>query len=128
METYMEDGKKFVSYTSKELRAKRERGESKTDWARVDATTDEELEAAIAADPDDFEWDETIPYVDVTPPKKKGDPHSGANQPKGSKKPDKKVPVSVLLSPQIAAWLKNQRFQGRLIEEALIKHFKIQTV
>lgn len=39
-------------YTTDELRAKRERGESRTDWARVDAMTEEELEAAIASDPD----------------------------------------------------------------------------
>jgi uncharacterized protein (DUF4415 family) len=30
----------------------RARGESQTDWARVDAMTEEELERAIAADPD----------------------------------------------------------------------------
>jgi uncharacterized protein (DUF4415 family) len=30
------------------------RGESRTDWAKVDAMTEEELEASIAADPDDI--------------------------------------------------------------------------
>ena len=41
-----------VTYTAEELARMRERGESRTDWARVDAMTEEELEAAIAADPD----------------------------------------------------------------------------
>jgi uncharacterized protein (DUF4415 family) len=36
-----------VRYTSDELRQMRERGEDRTDWARVDAMTEEELEASI---------------------------------------------------------------------------------
>jgi hypothetical protein len=42
----------IVSYTVEELEQMRARGESKTDWARVDAMTEAELEAAIASDPD----------------------------------------------------------------------------
>ncbi len=42
----------IVSYTAEELKEMRARGESKTDWARVDAMTEAELEAAIASDPD----------------------------------------------------------------------------
>lgn len=42
----------IVSYTAEELRAMIARGESRTDWARVDAMTEAELEAAIASDPD----------------------------------------------------------------------------
>jgi uncharacterized protein (DUF4415 family) len=42
----------IVSCTAEELRAMIERGEDRTDWARVDAMTEEELEAAIASDPD----------------------------------------------------------------------------
>ena len=42
-----------VRYTSEELDAMRRRGESRTDWAKVDAMTEAELEASIAADPDD---------------------------------------------------------------------------
>jgi hypothetical protein len=44
----------IVRYTAKELDELRQKGESRTDWARVDAMTEEELEASIAADPDDF--------------------------------------------------------------------------
>jgi len=39
-------------YTLEEIRAMRARGEDRTDWARVDALTEDELEAAIADDPD----------------------------------------------------------------------------
>lgn len=54
MKTWIEDGNKMVSYTSQELKEKRARGESQTDWAKVDAMTDDELDAIIAKDPDDF--------------------------------------------------------------------------
>jgi uncharacterized protein (DUF4415 family) len=44
----------------------------KTDWAAVDALTDEEIEAAVRNDPDavplDFNWDEAVLVI---PPKKK---------------------------------------------------------
>src|SRR5262245_34243179 len=44
----------------------------KTDWAAVDALTDEEIEAAVRKDPDavplDFDWSEAVLVV---PPKKK---------------------------------------------------------
>jgi hypothetical protein len=42
----------IVSYTVEELEQMRRRRESKTDWARVDAMTEAELDAAIASDPD----------------------------------------------------------------------------
>ncbi len=46
-------------YTVEELRAMRERGEDRTDWAKVDAMTEEMIDAAIASDPDEagIEWD-----------------------------------------------------------------------
>lgn len=44
----------------------------KTDWAAVDALTDEEIEAAVRKDPDavplDFDWSEAVLVI---PPKKK---------------------------------------------------------
>ena len=39
-------------YTADELREMIQRGESRTDWARIDAMTEAELEQAIASDPD----------------------------------------------------------------------------
>ena len=43
----------IVSYSADEIKAMIERGDSQTDWARVDAKTEEELAADIASDP---EW------------------------------------------------------------------------
>ena len=40
-------------YTADELAAMRRRGKSGTDWAKVNATTEAELEASIATDPDE---------------------------------------------------------------------------
>jgi uncharacterized protein (DUF4415 family) len=51
-------------YTAEELATMRRRGASRTDWARFDATTEAELEASIAADPDDVheapQWDQAV--------------------------------------------------------------------
>ena len=53
-----------VRYTAEQLGAMRQRGESRTDWAKVDAMTEAELEASIAADPDDVhqtpDWSQAI--------------------------------------------------------------------
>ncbi|PPJ46059.1 hypothetical protein C0075_10130 [Rhizobium sp. KAs_5_22] len=52
----------IVRYTIKEIEEKIARGEkSKTDWARVDALTDEDIERAMRDDPDwkdlmDIDW------------------------------------------------------------------------
>lgn len=40
-------------YTAEELRALREKEASRTDWAKVDATTQEDLKHRIAEDPDE---------------------------------------------------------------------------
>ena len=50
-----------------------ERRKSQTDWARLDALTDEEIEASIANDPDwqefkDLDWSKAVVVI---PPKKK---------------------------------------------------------
>jgi len=54
----------IVRHTAEELRRKRERGETQSDWARAAAMTEEELEAAIASDPDEagwvYDWDNVI--------------------------------------------------------------------
>jgi uncharacterized protein (DUF4415 family) len=51
-------------YTAEQLATMRRRGESCTDWARFDATTEAELETSIAADPDDVheapQWDQAV--------------------------------------------------------------------
>jgi uncharacterized protein (DUF4415 family) len=42
----------IVRYTAEEIDAMTARGEDQTDWAAVDAKTEEQLEADIASDPD----------------------------------------------------------------------------
>src|SRR5579871_1467080 len=63
----------IVSYADKEIAAMQSRGESLTDWKRVEAMTEAELEASIAADPDDIheELDWTKAFIGL-PPRKKG--------------------------------------------------------
>jgi hypothetical protein len=48
----MAKGKSIRRFSAAELEERRARGESRTDWARVRAKTEEELERDIASDPD----------------------------------------------------------------------------
>jgi len=50
-----------VRYTADEIDEMRRRGESQTDWARVDAMTDEEAGTAIdREDEGEFDWDRVM--------------------------------------------------------------------
>jgi hypothetical protein len=53
-----------VRYTAEQLGVMRQRGESRTDWAKVDAMTEAELDASTAADPDHVhetpDWSQAI--------------------------------------------------------------------
>jgi uncharacterized protein (DUF4415 family) len=63
----LDDGTNIIEHPDGRL----ERRKSETDWARLDALTDEEIEASIANDPDwsdDWNWDEAVLVI---PPKKK---------------------------------------------------------
>jgi hypothetical protein len=42
-----------VSHTAEELEVMRQRGESRSDWAKAAAMTSEEIEASVASDPDE---------------------------------------------------------------------------
>ncbi|MBF0337942.1 MAG: BrnA antitoxin family protein [Candidatus Magnetobacterium sp. LHC-1] len=68
----MKKKENIVRYTAEELAAMCERGESRTDWDKVDAMTEEELEASIAADEDDvhepLDW--TQAFIGLPPRKK----------------------------------------------------------
>jgi hypothetical protein len=44
---------RIVRHSAEELQAMRRRGESKSDWTRAGAMTEAEIEAAIAADPEE---------------------------------------------------------------------------
>ena len=49
---------RIVRYTAEEIDAMLARGESKSDWARVDAMTEEELEASIDFEEEgEIDWD-----------------------------------------------------------------------
>lgn len=65
----------IVRYSGEELAAKRQRGETRTDWARAGAMTDADIKADIASDPDEagmvVDWDN----VTVELPKPKADLH-----------------------------------------------------
>lgn len=53
----MQKKERIVRCTAEELKEKLARGESETDWARVRAMTDEEVEADAASDPDEAGWE-----------------------------------------------------------------------
>ena len=65
----------IVRYTAEELAEKSRRGETRTDWARAAAMTYEEIEAQVAADPDEagmvYDWDNATTVM----PKPKVDLH-----------------------------------------------------
>jgi uncharacterized protein (DUF4415 family) len=63
----MEDGTYIIEHPNGKL----ERRKSETDWERLDALTDKEIDASIANDPDwsdDWNWGEAVLVI---PPKKK---------------------------------------------------------
>ena len=53
-----------VRYSAAEIAALRRRGASRTDWRKVDAMSEAELDAAVAADPDDvaggLDWTKAV--------------------------------------------------------------------
>jgi uncharacterized protein (DUF4415 family) len=64
----LDDGTSILEHSDGRL----ERSRSRTDWARLDAMTEDELEAAIANDPDwaefkDIDWSDAVLVV---PPRK----------------------------------------------------------
>ena len=66
---------RIARYTAEELAAKRRRGKTRSNWATAAAMTSEEIEAQVAADPDEVgmvvDWDS----VTVELPKPKADLH-----------------------------------------------------
>jgi uncharacterized protein (DUF4415 family) len=62
---------RIVRYTQREIEDKIADGEDRTDWTRVDALSEAELEAAIATDPDADPGpiDPARVYLDVPGPK-----------------------------------------------------------
>jgi uncharacterized protein (DUF4415 family) len=61
----------IVKYTADELEDMLARGEDLTDWARVDALTDEELEASIDVEEEgEIDWETAIPVSIILDPKR----------------------------------------------------------
>ena len=82
---------RIVRYTIQEIREKRAKGELKsgTDWARVDALTDADIEAAMRSDPDwqddlDPDWANAVLVV-----------------------PPSKTPISIRLDDDVLAFFKS---------------------
>jgi uncharacterized protein (DUF4415 family) len=65
----------IVRYTAEELADKRRHGENRSDWARAAAMTSQEIEAQVAADPDEAGMVVDWKHVTVELPKPKADLH-----------------------------------------------------
>ena len=80
---------RIVRYTLAEIREKRASGElkSQTDWARVDAKTDADIERDIASDPDadivDPDWENAVLVI-----------------------PSSKTPISIRVDDDVLAFFK----------------------
>ncbi len=84
----------IVRYTAAELRAERARGETLSDWARVDAMTEEELDASIDHE-EEGEFDMSMGQVGI---------------------PGFPPPLTIRLDPDILAWFEAQGddFRGKI--------------
>ena len=63
------------TYTAEQIDKAVARGEDRTDWTRVDAMTDAELEERIVADPDEAEADPDLTKARLVLPQRKQHPH-----------------------------------------------------
>lgn len=95
----------IVRYTIEDIEAMRARGESLTDWARVEAMTDEDIERAMRDDPDwkdhmDIDWSKARMVF-----------------------PDKKKAISIRLDPDIIDFFQatGKGYQTRI--NAVLRHF-----
>jgi len=98
--TSLPDGTHIVEHPDGRL----ERRSSQTDWARVDAMTDEDIERAAAEDPDsvpfDIDWSEAELVV-----------------------PPKKQPISIRLDEDVIDWFRRSGpgYQTRI--NAVLRHY-----
>jgi uncharacterized protein (DUF4415 family) len=87
----------IVRFSAEQLENMRRRGESRSDWSRVDAMTEAELEAGIAADPDDVheppDWGQAVPGL-----------------------PPRKEHINIRIDADVLAWFKKtgQGYQTRM--------------
>jgi uncharacterized protein (DUF4415 family) len=99
-------GERITRYTLEELE---KLGPGETDWARIDALTDDEIEAAMRADPDwadlvDVDWSDAVLVV-----------------------PTKKKAISIRLDEDVIEYFKAQGegYQTRM--NAVLRHFMEKT-
>ena len=93
---------KIVRYTSEELRAMCERGESLTDSERVGAITDDEADRMALEDPDNpFKTDEDWEKMTVHSPGLMHTPKT-----RGLQKAPTKKPLAIRLSPDVVDYFK----------------------
>ena len=102
--------KNIVRYSADEIRRMAAAGESKSDWARVDAMTDEEIEAQMRDDPDwadfmDIDWSKATIVCPVP-----------------------KNPVSIRLDADVLDFFKatGKGYQTRI--NAVLRHFMQETL
>lgn len=95
----------IVRYTIEEIEAMIARGEDKTDWARVNAMNDEDIERAMRDDPDwkdfmDIDWSKAKMVI-----------------------PDRKKAISIRLDPDIIDFFQatGKGYQTRI--NAVLRHF-----
>lgn len=117
---------KIVRYTIEELQAMHSRGASQTDWARVDALTEEELTKAALEDPDNPPLTEESfaamrPASEIIPEvmARWGGKPSKIDQSDANKKPESRVTVSLKISQDIAEWIKRQPEPWQTVENAV---------
>lgn len=97
----MAKSERIVQYTAAEIDEMHRRGESRTDWAYVDALTEEELEAAI-----DFE-DEGVFDLSTAQPGIPGLPE----------------PLTIRLDPEVMEWFMAQGDDYRSRMNAVLRDF-----
>ncbi len=98
--------------------------ESKTEWKKFDALTDEDIARGIAADPDASpEWtaedfDRARPATEVLPQLV-----DAYRKSRGPQKSPTKVPISMRLSPEVVDYFKSQgRGWQTRINEVLVEY------
>lgn len=97
----MAKSERIVRYTADEIDDMIRRGEDRTDWARVDALTEEELEASI-----DFE-DEGVFDLSTAQPGIPGLPQ----------------PLTIQLDADVLEWFKAQGDDYRMRINAVLRNF-----
>ena len=97
----MVKSERIVRYSAEEIDAMRRRGESRTDWAYVDALTEEELEASIDFEEEgEFDLSTAQPGIPGLPP-----------------------PLTIRLDAEVMEWFMAQGDDFRIRMNAVLRDF-----